>query len=122
MERRRKGAVPFEEKLMDRDDIVWSGEMNRRKDYFQGVILGSDLVRLLVEPPDRDRVRGKSLQRKITAYIRNPLTVDEYLRRGLRKDDLAWDYQREFISILGSAGREIRDDPSRASLIAYLAQ
>lgn len=102
-------------------DIVWSGEMNRRKDYFQGVILGSDIVRLVVAPSDRDRVRGKSLQRKIAAYVRNPLTVDEYLRRGLRKDDLAWDYQREFVSIQSLRGTEIRDDPSRASLGIFLA-
>jgi hypothetical protein len=100
-------------------EIVWSGEMNRRKDYFQGVILGSDIVRLVVEPSNRDRVRGKSLERKANAYVRTPLTVEEYLRRGLRKDDLAWDYQREFISIANASGTEIRDDPGRASLAKY---
>src|SRR5579859_6348833 len=93
--------------------------MNRRKGYFQGVILGSDIVRLVVDPSNRDRVRGKSLERKTNSYVRTPLTVEEYLRRGLRKDDLAWDYQREFISIANTSGAEIRDDPTRASVATY---
>jgi hypothetical protein len=105
---------------MNQQSIVWSGEMNRREDYFQGVILGSDIVRLVVEPSNRDRVRGKSLERKANAYVRTPLTVEEHLRRGLRKDDLAWDYQREFITISNASGTEIRDDPTRASVTAYL--
>ena len=48
-----------------------------------------------------------------------PLTVEEYLTRGLRRDDLAWDYQREFISIVNASGMEIRDDPARASVMTY---
>ncbi|MDO8434884.1 MAG: HNH endonuclease family protein [Candidatus Binatus sp.] len=99
--------------VADEQEIVWSGEMNRRPDYFQGIILKSDHVRLLVAPPDRPGSRGQSLDRKANAYVKDPLSVVEYLKRGLRKDDLAWDYQRNFISITNLHGIEIREDPAR---------
>jgi hypothetical protein len=103
------------------DEIVWSGEMNRReKDYFQGVILRSDKVKLIVPPANRPSARGKSLVRKTKAYISATLTAEEYLRRGIWNVDLAWDYQRNFISILNDSGAELRDDPNRSSVAAYL--
>ena len=85
---------------MSEDDIVWSGEMNRREqDYFQGVILKSDTIVLLVAPSSRDRVQteSKSFARKTAAYVKEPLTADAYLRRGLRRDDLGWDYQQLYL-------------------------
>ena len=103
------------------NDIVWSGEMNQRPDYFQGIILKSDLVILLVEPSIRPGARGQSLDRKAKAYVKDPLSVEKYLKRGLQRDDLAWDYQRNFISILNSGGDEIRNDPTRTSRATYLA-
>ena len=73
----------------DDENIVWSGEMNQMPDYFQGVILKSDVITLLVEPSNRPGARGQSLDRKANAYVTNPLSVEEYLKRGLRRDDLA---------------------------------
>jgi len=110
---------------MNEDDIAWSGEMNRtrKQDYFQGVILKSDTIVLLVAPPNRDRVRpnSKSYARKMAAYVKEPLTADVYLRRGLIRDDLGWDYQRAYISVQNVEGKEVRDDPARESVAAYYA-
>jgi hypothetical protein len=104
------------------DDIVWSGEMDHReKDYFQGVIRRSDKLRLIVAPPDRPRVQPQSASfaRKNKAYGSMPVTAEEGLRLGLWARDLAWDYQRNFISILNDSGVELRDDPNRSSIAAY---
>jgi hypothetical protein len=49
-----------------------------------------------------------------------PVTAEEGLRLGLWARDLAWDYQRNFISILNDSGVELRDDPNRSSIAAYL--
>jgi len=107
---------------MDENEVVWSGEMNRREDYFQGVILASDKVITIVRPSDRPGARGESLERKSKAYVKEPLSVEKYLKRGLRRDDLAWDYRRNFISIVEpDSSREVNEDPARASLAAYFA-
>jgi hypothetical protein len=117
----QSGVVIERDSASDDDDIAWSGEMNQRPDYFQGIILNSDLVTLVVEPSIRPGARGKSLDRKGKAYVKESLSVEKYLKRGLQRDDLAWDYRRDFISIVNSGGDEIRDDPTRSSRATYLA-
>jgi hypothetical protein len=74
-----------------------------------------------VAPSERPNARGESLQRKTKAYVNATLTVQDYLRRGLREDDIAWDYQRDFISIVDETGAEIAKNPRRASVAIYLA-
>jgi hypothetical protein len=84
-------------------------------------ILSSGRVRLLVAPSERRNARGESLQRKAKAYVNTTLTIQDYLRRGLREDDIAWDYQRDFISIVDETGAEIAKNPRRPSVAIYLA-